>query len=129
MNTWHNARRNARIERYDGMYVNQLIEYAKKHNEECEEKERRENRKQARFIQKQFTNGKRFKCKASYKKHLTGNIEPSDTSMKLCFCTKRYKYCGCENSVMLDKYKVREFINKLTRLHDHMTDPKPKDSD
>ncbi len=133
MYTRHNALRNARIERCQDMYMNQLMEYAKKHNEECEEKERKEKELEEQIRIEQLKTGERFEISLNSSDTLVGFRLTDTTEIYLTLINQDaidnpYEY-NCDHEYYLDKSKVRNLIDKLTQLHDQMTDPKPKDSD
>ena len=129
MYTRHNALRNARIERYQNMYANQREEKRKEeeHKKKAEEEESR---------LEQLKTGERFEISLDSSDTLVGSMvkvtgDTSEIYLELinkCAKENPYEY-NCYHEYYLDKSKVRNIIDKLTQLHDMMTDPNPKDSD
>ena len=131
MYTRHNALRNDRIERYQNMYANQVIELRDQREEKRKEEERKEKAKQEHIRLQQLKTGERFEYKLSSYETLIGNIwSPNDLMMDLSLsddCTDEYDHCCHTHS--LSKSELRNLIDQLTKVHDHMTDEEPKDSD
>ena len=132
MYTRHNALRNARIERYENMYVDQQIEMRKEREEKRKEEELKEKKKQNKIKHQQLSTGERFEIGFNSSETLIGSIVTSQPSLMKLYLSDNNdqdsRYC-CDHHYILNKSKVRKLIDKITKLHDNMTDPKPKDSD
>jgi len=133
MYTRHNALRNARLERYENMYVDQQIEMRKERENKRIEEERKKKAEEEQIRLEQLKKGERFEISLDSSDTLVG-FRLTDTSeiylalINMYSHDCQYEY-NCDHEYYLDKSKVRNIIDKLTQLYDQMTDPKPKDSD
>jgi len=133
MYTRHNALRNARIERYENMYFAQQIELRDQREEKRKEEERKKKAEEEELRLEQLKTGERFEISLNSSDTLVGFRLTDTTEIYLTLINQDaidnpYEY-DCYHKYYLDKSKVRNLIDQLTKLHDMMTDPKPKDSD
>ena len=133
MYTRHNALRNARIESYQNMYFAQQIELRDQREEKRKEEERKKKAEEEELRLEQLKTGERFEISLNSSDTLVGLklTDTSDTSEIYLELKNQdaidnpYDY-NCYHKYYLDKSKVRNLIDQLTKLHDMMTDPKPK---
>ena len=133
MFTRHNALRNARIERCQDMYIEQQIELRDQREEKRKEEERKKKAEEEQIRLNQIEKGERFEIRLDSSDTLVGSKMTDTSEIYLAVINMysqdcQYEY-NCDHEYYLDKSKVRNIIDKLTQLHDQMTDPKPKDSD
>ena len=133
MYTRHNALRNARLERYENMYANQIIELRDQREKTRKEEERKKKAEEEELRLEQLKTGERFEISLNSSDTLVGFRLTDTSEIYLTPINKDaidypYEY-NCYHEYHLDKSKVRNLIDQLTKLHDNMTGPKPKDSD
>ena len=133
MFTRHNALRNARIERCQDMYIEQQIELRNQREEQRKEEERKKKAEEEQIRLNQIEKGERFEIRLDSSDTLVGSKMTDTSEIYLSLINKDaidnpYEY-NCDHEYYLDKSKVRNLIDQLTKLHDQMTDPKPEDSD